>query len=793
MISDAHVTSDLNGVHAGDSGSRVKQTEDGRVRYSKKELHDICHSLQEKMGPALMLPKGVDTSYPYLFKSDVKMPSAEASPREQKEVVPQTPPPPAAPPMPEIDGIGPDELEADSWVYKDPNGQVQGPFSKQEVLAWWEEGYFPPNLPVQSQLSAKENWVPLEKLLKLWGVSVENGTSAAEDPPREAAPPPRKLEGCDSLVTVGSHISTTLLSDMNADNVEEIPSSQPVTEAPSGFPSYSSQPPPQVQPQQMQQAQIQTAPSQFQNPVSDLQQTMQNLLLQRQKQSQQAAAAAGVNVSGLDFSNPSLGSTGLSGLRPGVSFPQNNPFIGAYGLQQQQQQRPAGLQNNAFLTPSVLEALQQRVNAQQQTLNRPQMPSPYGFDMNSGLRNQLHNQMQGQVNLAALLNQNQMAQGGNEQRTATPSDLQRLLQAKMLQQAQQAQQVQQVQQAQGNSYGGLNNPLSAGAFGGNIRAPFMQQPQQQAQWGNHMPSAYGALNSLLQQRSQQMNPQQQHLAQAMLLNKLQGMHFPNQQLGMNRPPVPSREHLLSLAQLQGSAGGGDESMVDVLVQQRQRNNMSPPNNAFQTQLDNNFALMGQSTAPPSLPPFNYPNPKQMPFPQHILQQLTGRSEGNPTTMPEAIKGPNPPMLSLDAVTKPDPSSEAPPPKLSPASDQRSKMNAWGVNPAPTSLLIGGFPDRVVSVFVCLGTTSLLEIQEQESKSAQQQSIVSKEKPAPSLAIGPVSGGGWNVQPMKPTPLVDIMQEDKSKKQAEAAAQSKPPANPTQSAKHVSLSVLTHLI
>ena len=782
-MSDAHGTSHLNGMHAGDSsGSRGKHTEDGRVRYSKKELHDICHALQGKMGPVLMLPKGVDTSYPYLFKADVKMPSAEASPRE-KEVDPQTPP--AAPQITEIDGIGPDELEADSWVYKDPNGQVQGPFSKQEVLAWWDEGYFPPNLPVQSQLSAKENWVPLEKLLKLWGVSVENGTSMAEDPPREAGPAPRKLEGCDSLVTVGSHISTTLLSEMNADNMDETPSSQPVTEAPPALPSYSFQPPSQVQPQQMQQPQMQTAPSQLQNPVSDLQQTMQNLLLQRQKQNQAVAAAAGVNVSGLDFANPSLSSTGLSALRPGMSFQQNNPFIGAYGLQQQQQQRPAGLQNNAFLTPGVLEALQQRVNAQQQTLNRPQMPSPYGFDLNSGLRNQLHNQMQGQVNLAALLNQNQMAHGGNEQRTATQSDLQRLLQAKMLHQA---------QQAQGNSYGGLNNPLSAGAFGSNMRAPFMQQPQQQAQWGNQMPGAYGALNSLLQQRSQQMNPQsQQHLAQAMLLNKLQGMHFPNQQLGMNRPPVPSREHLLSLAQLQGSGGGGDESMVDVLVQQRQRNNMSPPNNAFQTQLDANFALMGQSTAPPSLPPFNYPNQKQMPFPQHILQQLTGRSEGNPTTMPEANKGPNPPMLSLDSVTKPDPSSEAPPPKLSPASDQRSKMNAWGVNPAPTSVLIV-LLDRMASVFMCLGTTSLLEIQEQETKSAQQQSVVSKEKqPPPSLTIGPVSGGGWNVQHVKPTPLVDIMQEDKSKKQAEAAAQSKPQTNPPQSAKHVSLSVLTHLI
>ena len=50
---------------------------------------------------------------------------------------PPTPPPqaPAEPPM-------------TLWIYLDPNGDQQGPFTSAQMMAWVDAGYFPKNLPV---------------------------------------------------------------------------------------------------------------------------------------------------------------------------------------------------------------------------------------------------------------------------------------------------------------------------------------------------------------------------------------------------------------------------------------------------------------------------------------------------------------------------------------------------------------------------------------------------------------------------------------------------------------------
>lgn len=494
--SDVHVITELNGLPPADIAFKKPDVNDNRHRYTKKQLLDVYDILQQKMGTVLTLPKGVDTTYQGLFRTDRKIIKEEDAPSKPDSVSPKQIQPETG-----VDGIGPEELEADSWVYKDPAGQVQGPFSKQEVLAWWEEDYFPNDLPVQSQLSAKENWVPLVKLLELWKVPTER--KETEDP-ASGFHPTRKLEASDSLATVGSHISSALLPETTFEGREDLPTSQPPTEPASLLQSFPNQMPQQ--------------PAAFQNRVPDLQQTMQNLLLQRQTQSQQAA-----NVGGLNFASTSLGMAGMPGLRPGMPFQQNNPYMGAYGLQQQQ--RPTGLQDNSFLSPAMLEAFQQRLSAQQ-TMNRGQLQSsPYGYDLGSGLNHPLQSQLQGNMNLAALLSQNQMAQRNAEQRSAMPSDLQRLLQARNL-------------QAQRDSYGAMNNTLSTGMFGG-MRAPYVQQQVQQNPWGNQVPGGFNALNTLLQQRPPAQQINQQQLAQAMLLNRLQGMRFPNQQqLGMPHPLSP---------------------------------------------------------------------------------------------------------------------------------------------------------------------------------------------------------------------------------------------------------------
>lgn len=719
--SDVQFLTDANGIDFPD-----RKLESRRIRYSKKDLLAVYDQLQKKMGATLILPKGVDISFQGLFRTDRELVIEEKVAVKREEVALNIPKPPN-----KVNGIGPEELEADSWVYKDPLGQVQGPFSKQEVLAWWEEGYFPSNLQVQSQLSAKENWVPLEKLLQLWNVPVDK-RGAEETITHSASFNPNKLEACDSLATVGSHISS-LMPEIQAEIEKEHSTSQ----APEASPIMSSQ-----------------QPQPFQNPVSDLHQTMQNLMAQRQKQTQQQAAVGGMNLG-----NSGLGNTGFPGLRPGLSFQQSHPFMGnAYGIQQQ---RPSGIQDNQLLTPAMREALQQRISAQQQLSNRGLQSNPFGFSMNTGLNPQMQNPLPQNMALAALLNQNQMAQRHFDPRNTTEADLQRLMQSRGV-------------QAQGGQFS-MNSSLSGGSFGGGGMHPsFLQQQQQQQQqnpWLNQSGGQYNALNALLQQRAQQQqfNQQQQQLNQALLLSKLQGLRFQGQ-LGMN-PMLQNRE-LLSLAALQG----GDPSLVDGLNQQRQRNNMSPQNAVSQSTLDNqNFALLGQSNTPASFPQFNYPNQKPAPFPHHILQHPTSKPDATLSSDFSSSQPSNPSMLSLDPSSNVQTNES----KTSLSFELPSKTNAWGTPPAPP-----GMPNSNLLFNSFSATASLVEIQEEESRRAQQNAV--KEKQVQASTMGHLSGMSWNVQHTKPMSLAEIMQEDESRRQAEAAEHAKQSPHPSSIAKHDSV-------
>ena len=63
--------------------------------------------------------------------------------------------------------IGIDALCEMTWTYLDPQGQVQGPFTSEEMLEWCNAGYFPHDLMVQRNVDSK--FTPLAELSKLYG------------------------------------------------------------------------------------------------------------------------------------------------------------------------------------------------------------------------------------------------------------------------------------------------------------------------------------------------------------------------------------------------------------------------------------------------------------------------------------------------------------------------------------------------------------------------------------------------------------------------------------------------
>ena len=53
-----------------------------------------------------------------------------------------------------------DDGSDDQWWYKDPSGQEQGPFIKQQMAQWFGEGYFPQDLPIRSNMHTP--FIPLK-------------------------------------------------------------------------------------------------------------------------------------------------------------------------------------------------------------------------------------------------------------------------------------------------------------------------------------------------------------------------------------------------------------------------------------------------------------------------------------------------------------------------------------------------------------------------------------------------------------------------------------------------------
>ncbi|XP_024129558.1 GRB10-interacting GYF protein 2 isoform X2 [Oryzias melastigma] len=53
------------------------------------------------------------------------------------------------------------------WLYKDPQGEIQGPFSNQEMSEWFQAGYFTMSLLVKR--GCDEVFQPLGEIMKIWG------------------------------------------------------------------------------------------------------------------------------------------------------------------------------------------------------------------------------------------------------------------------------------------------------------------------------------------------------------------------------------------------------------------------------------------------------------------------------------------------------------------------------------------------------------------------------------------------------------------------------------------------
>ncbi|KAM8953388.1 GRB10-interacting GYF protein 2 isoform 2-T2 [Pelodytes ibericus] len=64
-----------------------------------------------------------------------------------------------------VKGPSPDNQQ--KWYYKDPQGEIQGPFSNREMAEWFQAGYFPMSLLLRRVCD--EAFQPLGEIIKMWG------------------------------------------------------------------------------------------------------------------------------------------------------------------------------------------------------------------------------------------------------------------------------------------------------------------------------------------------------------------------------------------------------------------------------------------------------------------------------------------------------------------------------------------------------------------------------------------------------------------------------------------------
>ncbi|XP_020784559.2 GRB10-interacting GYF protein 1 [Boleophthalmus pectinirostris] len=89
------------------------------------------------------------------------------------------------------------------WFYKDPQGEIQGPFSTMEMCEWFQAGYFTMTLLVKR--GCDEGFQPLGDVIKMWGrVPFAPGPSpppllVRQPPPSQRPQPSRSSTGTGNL------------------------------------------------------------------------------------------------------------------------------------------------------------------------------------------------------------------------------------------------------------------------------------------------------------------------------------------------------------------------------------------------------------------------------------------------------------------------------------------------------------------------------------------------------------------------------------------------------------------
>lgn len=174
------------------------------ARFSKKQLLDIYDTLLQKLGSQLPVPEDADMTYPGMLRCEYESSStskkgkdADEEDNEEGEEISH------AAEHNSASGLSLEEIDSDMWMYRDPEGNVQGPFGKNELMGWWEEGYFPPDLPVRAANGSDDQWLQLKQLLNLWRPPPGFPQNKQESRPASAAvPDPSVVQAASSISPV---------------------------------------------------------------------------------------------------------------------------------------------------------------------------------------------------------------------------------------------------------------------------------------------------------------------------------------------------------------------------------------------------------------------------------------------------------------------------------------------------------------------------------------------------------------------------------------------------------------
>lgn len=107
------------------------------------------------------------------------------------------------------------------WFYRDPQGVVQGPFSKQDIIEWFEGGFFPLDLLIRSAAEPLDApFRPLAEILVLWRAEAEASMSNVRQ--EELMPQLQKFPIAIPAGVDQKSISTALTGNLLAESLQQM-------------------------------------------------------------------------------------------------------------------------------------------------------------------------------------------------------------------------------------------------------------------------------------------------------------------------------------------------------------------------------------------------------------------------------------------------------------------------------------------------------------------------------------------------------------------------------------------